>query len=441
MQRDYLTRTVWRNRWIPHDPTEPQAVFLTLPHREALYGGAAGGGKSDALLMGALQFADEPGYAALILRRTYADLSLPGAIMDRAHQWLGGGPAHWNEIEKTYTFPSGATLTFGYLQHKNDVYRYQGAAFQFIAFDELTQFRESEYRYLFSRLRRGVSARVPLRMRAASNPGGVGHEWVFERFFVRGSAEGRAFVPAKLTDNPYLDQGEYEQSLAELDPITRQQLLDGLWVVDQSTRPFVRDWWRGRNRFDVTDQAIVNRSVARVLSFDTGMKDKSSSAYSAATVGEFGPDYRMYIRHAWREKLIFPDLVDQIVAMVRHHDRDNKLRAVVIEDKASGTSAYQTILAAYPQLGELLVPYMPVGSKEERAAQAAVWCKLGCVLLPHPSEAVPWLYDYESELFGFPDAEYRDWVDTLSQLVSYMEHYIRAGWQARQGQGQRQAVA
>ena len=172
--RQMLERTVVRNRWIPHTPTVRQALFLSLPVTEALYGGAAGGGKSDALLMAALQFVDVPGYAALLLRRSYADLALPGAIMDRSKEWLRGTAARWHEPTKTWTFPSGATLSFGYLEAEQDKYRYQGAEFQFCGFDELTQFSETQYRYLFSRLRKSPGLAVPLRMRAASNPGGQG---------------------------------------------------------------------------------------------------------------------------------------------------------------------------------------------------------------------------------------------------------------------------
>jgi hypothetical protein len=214
----------------------PQTAFLVLDQLEALYGGAAGGGKSDALLAGALQYVNEPGYASLILRRTFADLALPGAAMARSHEWLTG-KADWNEQRKTWTFDTGglpATLTFGYLEHENDVYRYQSSEFQYIAFDELTQFLAKQYRYMFSRLRRREGVEVPIRMRAATNPGGVGHGWVLDRFPIAIDQQpadkgGRIFIPAKLADNPGVDQAEYIRSLGELDDVTRQQLLDGDW--------------------------------------------------------------------------------------------------------------------------------------------------------------------------------------------------------------------
>lgn len=230
------------SQYIPHAPEVPQHAFLWLWQKEALFGGAAGGGKSDALLMGALQYVNVPGYAALILRRTYADLSLPGAIMDRAHKWLQGR-AHWNDQKKTWTFPgSEATLTFGYLQSSLDKYRYQSAEFQYIGIDELTQFPLADYTYMFSRLRKPsedtgeLLNKVPLRMRVASNPGGKYYQWVTDRFPVMPGdtppmKEGRIFIPAKLSDNPHVDQESYRASLAELTPEEQAQLLNGDWTI------------------------------------------------------------------------------------------------------------------------------------------------------------------------------------------------------------------
>jgi len=217
--------------YIPHKPHAKQAEFLGLDSREALYGGAAGGGKSDALLMAALQYVHVPGYTALILRRTFADLILPDAIMARAKEWLAGTDAVWNEQRKQFAFPSGAVLQFGYLDTEKDKFRYQGGAYQFIAFDELTQFPEAWYRYLFSRLRRLKGAPVPMRVRAATNPGGIGHEWVRRRFIAKADPE-RPFISAKLDDNPSLDADEYREALGVLDETTRRQLEEGLWIRD-----------------------------------------------------------------------------------------------------------------------------------------------------------------------------------------------------------------
>lgn len=252
----------------PHTPEPPQHAFMLLDELgvlEALYGGAAGGGKSDALLMAALRYVDVPNYAALLLRRSYPDLALPGAIMDRAKTWLVGKPGvKWSERDYRFTFSTGATLTFGYLQYSNDRYRYASAEFQFIGFDELTGFEEADYRFLFSRLRRPelpddapddvvhqheLLAHVPLRMRVASNPGGRGHRWVRGRFIEKlvddddpedteERARARIFIPAKLDDNPHVDRESYRKSLAQLDRVDRARLEDGDWYADDGTLYF-----------------------------------------------------------------------------------------------------------------------------------------------------------------------------------------------------------
>jgi hypothetical protein len=190
--------------------------------------------------MAALQYVEVPGYTALLLRRTYADLALPGALMDRAADWLRPTAARWREKEKTWLFPSGATLSFGYLETESSKYRYQGAEFQFCGIDELSQWSESAYRYLFSRLRRLKGSEVPIRMRAASNPGA---EWVKQRFLIEGPEAGRVFVPARLADNPHLDQAQYRRTLQQLDPITRRQLLEGDWDARPEGALFKREWF------------------------------------------------------------------------------------------------------------------------------------------------------------------------------------------------------
>jgi phage terminase large subunit-like protein len=259
--------------YCPHAPTPKQQEFINLKIQEAFYGGAAGGGKSDALLMAALEYVHVPGYAALILRRTYADLSLPGAIMARAHEWLYATDAKWDDKRKTYTFPSGATLTFGYLDNELDHLRYQGAEFQFIGFDELTQFPEVQYVYLFSRLRRLAGSEIPLRMRSASNPGGIGHEWVRSRF-VLDSDSDRVFVPATIKDNPHLDQDEYIASLSNLDPVTLAQLMRGDWDVLPKGGKFQREF------FKVIQEPPPLKRWVRYWDLATSLKQKADKTAS-----------------------------------------------------------------------------------------------------------------------------------------------------------------
>jgi len=292
--REVERRTTGRSPWCPHAPHPKQAEFLALDDEEALYGGAAAGGKSDALLMAALEYAHIPGYNAILFRRTFADLALPEAIMDRSHEWLRGTRAHWSGINKQWTFPSGARLSFGYLDTPKDKYRYQSAAFQFIGFDELTQFPEASYRYLFSRLRKTSGMDVPLRMRAASNPGGLGHEWVKERF-IDGACR---FVPARLEDNPSADADSYRRQLAKLDPVTRRQLELGEWIQDASGLVY--------HTFTVAGNVIPRPpvDVARwALGIDFGFHD----ACAFVSVGWRMHDPVLYVLQSFKKKRMLPD--------------------------------------------------------------------------------------------------------------------------------------
>lgn len=235
-----MSSVAWNGRYIPHRPHAKQLAFLLLGSEEALYGGAAGGGKSDALLMAALQYVHIPGYEALILRRTFRQLSLPDAIMDRAKKWLIGKGPIWREGSKTFEFPSGARISFGYLANDADLENYQGSAYQFVGFDELTQFTAHQYSYMFSRLRRLKGVQIPLRIRGATNPGGVGHQWVKDRF-VRPRVADRPYIPALMGENPGLDVEAYRQSLSRLvDTVTQKQLELGDWDIERGGNYFQR---------------------------------------------------------------------------------------------------------------------------------------------------------------------------------------------------------
>lgn len=259
--------------YCPWEPNEgPQTMFLLDMGREALYGGAAGGGKSIAALMAASQFLDVPGYSALVLRKHLGDLTKPGALLDIADRWWGGQKGcRWKDRDKTWEFecPNGgkSKIVFGFMDKASDRYQYQGGAYHCCVYDELTQFKRQDYLYLFSRLRRektGPLARIPIRMRATTNPGGDGHEWVFGRFIAQWekwragmrSRPIRNFHPALLKDNPMLDAEDYTTSMEELDPVTRAQLLRGDWNIRPDGRMFKRDWFKRIQRHELPGNCV-----------------------------------------------------------------------------------------------------------------------------------------------------------------------------------------
>lgn len=152
-------------------PQPKQKLFMARWEDEALYGGAAGGGKSDALVIEALRQVHIPHYKALILRKTYPQLT---ELIDKTRNYYPRlfPRAKYNESQHVWTFPSGARVVFGSMQHTKDRHNYQGKAYDFIGFDELTHFTAEEYTYLFSRNRpNGAGTRVY--MRATANPGGI----------------------------------------------------------------------------------------------------------------------------------------------------------------------------------------------------------------------------------------------------------------------------
>lgn len=271
---DCERRGIRLNKYIPHLPTEKQRQALEIKGKELFFGGAAGGGKSDYLLAAALEYADQEGYAALILRRTLQDLSLPGALIPRSHEWLDRTDAHWNGNNKTWTFPSGARLAFGYLEQEDDKHRYQSSEFQFIGFDEVAQFSETQYDYLFSRLRRKRASEIPVRQRSASNPEGEGYEWVEQRFipdeYIKSDDDARHdrvwqknnafFVPSMLEDNPFLDEQEYDESLlraARGDPVLYARLRKGQWGLIEAGTLILGEWFPRARYFDKLPDDVV----------------------------------------------------------------------------------------------------------------------------------------------------------------------------------------
>ena len=393
-----------------HRPTVKQWIALaSYSPREILYGGAAGGGKSDFLLMAALQFVDVPGYSAVIFRRTFPQLSAPeDGLLARAQEWLGpdpefegldtisGYPTRWR-------FKGGGTLSFSHMQHESDRFNHQGPSYQFIGYDELTQFSESQYRYLLSRLRRVEGFPVPLRVRATSNPGGAGHDWVRERFPIDApGVDGCRYIPAKLGDNPHLDSAPYAKTLEQLHPYERAQLLDGRWDVRPPGSRFQREW------FPVKDaRPAEGRRVRRWDLAATAARPGADPDWTAGVLMARTPEGAFVIEDVQRFRGSPGTVASRVTQQARIDGAEVAVR-IEQEPGSSGKIAahhWAKMLAGFdvrsvPSTGDKVVRSNPLASQAEAGNVSLV--------------RGVWLEDYLRELEMFPGGSHDDQVDASS---------------------------
>jgi predicted phage terminase large subunit-like protein len=187
---------------------------------------------------------------------------------------------------------------------------------------------------------------------------------------------------------------------------------------------FKRDW------FKIRKEAMP--CVGRYFSWDTAASIQDTAAYTCGIAGELTPDYKLYIRDIWRKKIEFPQLQYAIEEQAKKYGgmKSAVMRDIIIENKSSGIQVIQSMKQISP-FAERVMPYTPKGDKIARAYEAAKWCEKGCVVLPPPSDDGSWMFDFEAELFNFPNSPYMDQVDALSQLCDYLSYYLAEGLQAR----------
>jgi len=448
---DKLMLPKW-SKYIPHTPTIKQQAFLWLNDFEVFYGGAVGGGKSDALLMAALQYVDIPGYNALLIRDTYTNLVKPEGLLTRAHEWLHNSDARWKGEQKQYIFPSGATISFSYLDGPQDHFNHMGAAYQFVGIDEIVSIRENQATFLFSRMRSrdpdsykndlkvlydyteeqiesfySFYKSIPLRFRAASNPPLAEQiargEWVKKRYVNKDTRGDRIFIPAGLDDNPHLNKAEYLTSLNRLDPVTRAQLLKGDWNIRVKGRMFDRSW------FHIVDQAPA--AARRCRFYDPAHTAPAAKKNAAGTTD---PDWFVGCKGASTEQKLF--YIEHIRRWRKHpHESeqavlsqakiDGRETSIVIEREPSAgvklVADYIRLLAGFVCRGYI----NPKGYLMDQAMAFASYAEAGnCYIVNGP-----WVEDALDELEVFPDGlhddQVRAMVGAFNELVGTGQTNIR----------------
>jgi phage terminase large subunit-like protein len=419
---------------------------------------------SESLLMAALQYVDVPGYSAIIFRKTYTDLAKSGAIMDRALSWLGphlGKTVSWNSTTKTFTFMSGAKLEFGYMGQLGSGDAVQGTEYHFIGVDEVTQHYKQDIVWAESRLRRTKDVRIPIRVRFTGNPGNRGNEWVKDRFKIRrnpryndkvgrtigghffsdeplfvGNDPEEIFIPARLTDNPYLNHQEYVQQFRHMDDLTRSQLLDGDWDSSPVSR-FKRQWFPaytrrgeyfcygsneitagGMRRFCTVDVAAsLREGVGGEKFYTRGGKTSDTPCWTVVatwgTTGRF-----LYLLDIERGQVETPD----VFAMIGRSCKKWNASEVFVEGNGVGRPVAQV----GAQMGLPITEIWTLFDKIQNSYTASLMAKAGKILVPEDEEACPWLPAWRDEIFtwtGHPD-ETADQVDTLSSAARVVQDHL-----------------
>ena len=344
----------------------PQTDFLAASETDVLYGGAAGGGKSYAMLVDPLRFAHRGAHRALILRRSMPELR---ELIDKSRELYPKAfpGCKYKEVEKLWNFPSGAKIEFGFLERDADVYRYQGQAYSWIGFDEIThQATEFSWNYLASRLRTTDPEIIPY-MRCTANPGGVGAHWVKKRYidpsppnesFKGSDGLSRKFIPARLDDNPYLaNDGRYEQMLKALPPTQRRQLLEGDWEVAEGAAFTEFD----RN-IHIIDPFEIPIHWDRVKGIDYGYASESACVWGAIDRDD---NTLIIYRELYRKGLLATDLAQLIAEM----ELNDPMSVPGVLDTACWNRTGQT----GPTVGETLVK---AGHKLRRADKNRVAGKI-----------------------------------------------------------------
>lgn len=424
-------------RWKPH--AGPQEMFHRSGAFELLYGGQAGGGKSDSLLIEGMRHIDKRGYAAIYFRRTFPELEQRAIPRSRE---IFNGLANYNDNKHRWNFPSGATYGFAHLQHEKDKYSYQSAEFSYIAFDELTHFTESQYLYLFSRARNSYG--LPVRIRAATNPGGEGHDWVKRRwlpwlgtdeelaeagwpraqagqvlYFKREddtdilttsddpAALSRSFIPASVYDNPTLlrSDPQYIQRLEALPLLERKRLLDGDWSIRPAGNVFKREWFR------VADS--IPEGLRTVRYWDLAASTKTSADYTVGALVGISADGIWYLLDIVRGRWSWPDARKVIIQTAQ---LDGNSTPVVIEDVAFQRAAYDDLQRSPEMRNRRVMKQRPDGDKLNRALMWSAKAEGGILFL----RAGHWNYEFINEIIAFSGdgKTHDDQVDAVSGAVA-----------------------
>ena len=435
----------------------PQRAFLESQADCLIYGGAAGSGKSFGLLLECLRHINNPGFGAVIFRRTSPQITNPGGLWDESaslYSLLGARP---NRGMLEWRFPAGARVAFRHLQYEHNVYDWQGAQLALIGFDELTHFTEKQFFYLLSRNRSTCGVRPYLR--ATTNPDA--ESWVARfiawwidqetgypipersgviRYFLRVDEEilwgetreelyphlppsvpeadrefaikSFTFIPAKLDDNQILKQKDpgYLANLLAQPLVERERLLGGNWkIVPAGGKVFNRYW------FEILDSPLPAGVWCRFWDFAaTEKKLKGNDPDFTASVLMQHFDHTFTVLEAFEGQIgpaevekTFLDTSRREAALARALNIEYRVRWE-IEPGSAGIRENDRLIRELAGLNAKGV--LPRGDKLVRAREAAIQAEAGNVKL----KKAEWNERYLTHLHHQPDFPHDDLMDATS---------------------------
>ncbi|HEY9678665.1 MAG TPA: phage terminase large subunit [Drouetiella sp.] len=407
----------------------PQEHLLECPFDEILYGGARGGGKSYGVIMKIIQHHDLAGEDAsiLVLRRSYTELKHFIKISKRllpSNGWI------WRAGDKKFLHKeTAAEIILGHLDD-DDASNWQGNEYTLILVEEAGNFETPEaIDQLQGTMRSGAGVKPQLIMTA--NPGGVGNDWLKERY-VDPAEDGftpipidisvredtkisliRYYIPSTLDDNP--DLANRDEYLARLHlsgpPHLVKAWVDGDWTAAPLGELFKPEHFS--RTFDLQEYVRSHMKFV-VQCWDTAFKKTKKSAKSACTTWGVGRDNKVYLLNAWADKVEFPELKAKAVELCEFWKPD----VVLVEDKASGQSLIQELKR------ETVIPIKAVSTDSDKIARAYAVTSLfeeGNVLVPDTKEK--WLFEYISEMCSFPKGKFADQVDSTTHALARIIYF------------------
>lgn len=428
-------------------PQPKQAEFLACPADIAIYGGAAGGGKTFALLMEAMRYPMiVKNFSTTVFRRQSKQITEQGGLWD-ASMALYANTGMRNRIGFVeHITPIGNRISFRHLDHEKDKFGYQGTEIPLICYDELTHFSKATFLYMLSRNRSTCGVRPYIR--ATTNPDSTSFVrdlidwWIGDDGFAIDERSGvirwlvvvndtflffeseqdacdaypdippksLTFIPSKLSDNQALinvDKG-YLANLMALSEFDRQQLLYGNWNVNPNVSLIKDDWWVYYNDIRTKKFDFI------VHSWDTAFKANASADPTACTVWGVAKE-GFYLLDVLNKRLEYPDLKDAVIKMASQDNPD----FILIEDKASGQSLIQDLKRSH---NFPIIAIEPENDKVNRLSTALVHIEAGNVYLP---ELASWVKEFKKQCELFPQGDHDDMVDSMSQFLNWAKNNKR----------------